>query len=86
MADILRDSPWGRWYLNKKAAGHLFYRHATFYSLEELQGLLARAGLALAGGSSTLTQRPEGPPAAEPSYSGIRRGASFVCLRAGAPI
>jgi hypothetical protein len=72
--------------LDKKKAGHLFYRHATFYSLKELQGLLARAGLAFAGASSTLTQRPGGPPAAEPVYDGIRPAASFVCLRAGAPI
>jgi SAM-dependent methyltransferase len=85
VADILRDSPWGRWYLDHKAAGHPFYRHATFYSLEELQGLLARAGLAFAGASSTLVQFPGGPPAAESAYDGIEPGASFVCLRAGFP-
>lgn len=85
VADILRDSPWGCWYRDKKAAGHPFYRHATFYSLEELQGLLVRAGLALAGTSSTLTQPPGDLPTAEPVYDGIRPGASFVCLRAGVP-
>jgi SAM-dependent methyltransferase len=85
VADILRDSPWGRWYLDRKAAGHLFYRHATFYSLEELQGLLARAGFALAGASSTLALPPEASRADEPAYDGIRPGASFVCVRAGAP-
>lgn len=87
IADVLRDSAWGRWYLwylEKKATGHLFYRHATFYSLEELKGLLARAGFALAGASSTLTQAPEGPLVVEPAYEGIRQGASFVCLLARA--
>jgi ubiquinone/menaquinone biosynthesis C-methylase UbiE len=85
VGDILRDSPWGRRYLDKKAAGDLFYRHATFYSLEELQGWLARAGLAFAGASSTLTQPPNESVTAEPVYDGIRPGASFVCLRAGVP-
>jgi len=85
VADILRDSAWERWYLDKKAADHPFYRHATFYSLEELQGLLARAALTLAGASSTLAQPPEAPPAAEPAYDGIRPGASFACLLAKAP-
>jgi hypothetical protein len=82
VVDILRNSPWGRWYLDKKAAGHLFYRHATFYSLEELQGLLVRAGFALAGAASTLAQPPEASLAGEPAYDGIRPGASFVCWRA----
>ncbi len=85
VADILRESPWGRWYLNNKAAGHPFYRHATFYSLGELQGLLAGADLTLAGASSTLAQPPETSPAAEPAYDGIRPGASFVCLLARSP-
>lgn len=85
VADILRDSPWGRWYADKKAAGHPFYRHATFYSLEELRGLLVRAGFAFAGATSTLTQRPGGLPTAESAYDGIRPGASYVCLRAGVP-
>ena len=85
VADILRDTPWGRWYLDKKAAGHPFYRHATFYSLEELQGFLVRAGLAFAGASSTLTRPPGGPPTAESASDGITPGASFVCVRAGVP-
>ena len=85
VADILRDSLWGRWYLDKKAAGDLFYQHAGFYSLEELQELLVRAGLAFAGASSTLTQPPSESVTAEPVYDGIRPGASFVCLRAGVP-
>ncbi len=80
VADILRDSAWGRWYLEKKKAGDLFYRHAVFYSLAELEELLTRAGFALAGASSTLAHPPEGPPAAEKASEGIRSGSSFVCL------
>lgn len=82
IADIIRDSAWGRWYLEKKSGGHPFYRHATFYSLEELQDLLTAAGFALAGAASAITQVRGGPLAAEPAYEGLRKGASFVCLLA----
>lgn len=82
VADILRDSAWGRWYLNRKKAGHMFYRHAAFYTLEELEALLARARFTLAAASSTLAHSPEGPPDGERAYEGIRSGVSFVCLLA----
>lgn len=80
VADILRDSAWGRWYLEKKGAGHPFYRHATFYTLQELEGLLTGAGFVLAAVASAITQPPGGPLAPEPAYKGLERKASFVCL------
>ncbi len=50
---VLGDRPWGqwylqkkRWYLQKKREGHLFYRYATFYTFEEVVGLLAAGGFA----------------------------------------
>jgi len=84
VADILRDSAWGRSYLERKRAGHLFYRHATFYTMQELEGLLASAGFVLAGVTSAITQAPGDALAAEPAYAGMRPGASFVCLLARA--
>jgi len=82
IADILRESPWGRWYSEKKAAGHPFYRYATFYTLEDLEGSLADAGLVVAGAASAITQAPGGALAAEPAYQGLEEGASFICLLA----
>ncbi len=84
IADILRDSAWGRSYLEKKRAGHLFYRHATFYTMQELEELMASVGFVLAGVTSAITQVPGGSLAAEPAYEGIRPGASFVSLLAKA--
>lgn len=84
-AGVLRDGAWGRRYLEQAAGGHLFYRYASFYSARELQDLLAQAGFALAGASSTLARPPEEGSTVEPVYDGIRDGASFACLRAGVP-
>jgi hypothetical protein len=80
IADILRDSAWGRWYLEKKLAGHPFYRHATFYTNQELQGFLTEVGFVLAEVASAVTQVPGGPLYAEPAYKGLEPKASFVCL------
>jgi ubiquinone/menaquinone biosynthesis C-methylase UbiE len=80
VADLLRDSAWGRLYLEKKRAGHLFYRHATFYTAPELKAFLSDAGFALAGVTSALTQLPGGPLLPEPAYRGWQPKASFVCL------
>lgn len=80
VADILRDSPWGRWYFEKKRASHPFYRHAIFYAMQELEGFLTGAGFALAGVTSAITQKPGGPLVPEPAYEGWQPEASFVCL------
>lgn len=85
VAGVLRDGAWGRRYLEQAAGGHLLYRYASFYSARELQDLVAQAGFALAGASSTLARPPEAAPSVEPVYDGVRDGASFACLRAGVP-
>jgi len=80
IADILRDSAWGRWYLQKKLAGHPFYRHATFYTMQELQGFLTGVGFVLAEVASAITQVPGDTLYAEPAYKGSEPKASFICL------
>ncbi len=55
---VLRDSIWGRFYLTKKRKGHRFYRHATFYSYQEVTDLLEHAGFAVEKVISTLFQKP----------------------------
>jgi SAM-dependent methyltransferase len=82
LADVLRDSAWGRWYQERKAAGHPFYRHAVFYSFDELVYLLTDAGFAPTAVTSAITQAPGGVPVPEPPYQGRKAGASFVCLQA----
>ena len=82
VADILKDSPWGRFYLQKKAEGHTFYRQATFYTLDELRRMLEEVGLRIVASSSTLVQRPGHNPKPEEALDGIAPGAGFVCLLA----
>lgn len=84
VADILRDRPWGQWYLRLKQVDHPFYRHATFYTFEELEHLLAGAGLATRRVSSAITQPPGGSLAAEEAFEGLHPAASFACLLAQA--
>lgn len=84
VADVLRDSPWGQWYLQQKQAGHPFHRHATFYTPEELERLLTGTGLAVTRVTSAITQLPGGFLAVEEAFERVHPGASFVCLLAEA--
>lgn len=77
---IDRESAWGRWYLEKKAAGHLFYRHARFFSAAEVQHWLEASGLRVTRFASTLLQPPGDDPRPEAPVEGLVPGAGFVCL------
>lgn len=55
---VLRDSPWGQYYLTKKNEGHRFYKHAIFYSYQEATQLLEHTGFAVDKAVSTLFQKP----------------------------
>jgi SAM-dependent methyltransferase len=55
---VLRDSFWGQFYLRKKESGHRFYKHATFYSYEEISNLLDQTGFSIIQVVSTLFQKP----------------------------
>ena len=56
---VLRESPWGKFYQRKQQQGHRFYKYATFYSYDELIGLLEEAGFLLEKVVSTLFQKPD---------------------------
>lgn len=77
---VPRDSEWGRHYIELGRRGHPFYRHARFYTVEELLNIAYEAGLRLEGAVATITyppgvgERVEGPV----EYTG---GEGFVCLR-----
>jgi SAM-dependent methyltransferase len=40
---VLKESPWGRFYEQKKKQGHRFYKHATFYRYNDVIKLLEQA-------------------------------------------
>jgi len=82
---VLRDSPWGQLYGGKKEEGHRFYKHATFYSFEEVEALLLQAGFTIEGVLSTLFQEPGNVKHLEPSQRGFSSTAGFVAIWAKKP-
>ena len=83
VADVIADSPWGRFYQEQKRTGHPFYAEARFFTLGQLYHLLRHVGLNVTSSVSTLVQPPDtaGIVAEQPIH-GLVREASFVCLRA----
>jgi SAM-dependent methyltransferase len=78
---ISRDSEWGRLYQQKKEEGHRYYKHASFYSIDEVESLLSFAGFTVIRYASCLVQDPEGVSLVEdPSDHPERCG--FVCIEA----
>jgi SAM-dependent methyltransferase len=55
---VLKESPWGQFYLTKKGEGHRFYKYATFYSYQEVERLLMDSGFTVEKVVSTLFQKP----------------------------
>ncbi|MCP8309274.1 MAG: methyltransferase domain-containing protein [archaeon] len=76
---ILKDSPWGRLYEEKKKAGYKFYSHAKFYTIHELKKLIAEQGSSIVEVKSTLSYSPSEEERAEEPVKGYK--GSFVCLR-----
>lgn len=52
------ESPWGCFYRERAAAGHLFYSQARFFTLSELKQVARSAGLRPERSASTLFQAP----------------------------
>lgn len=77
---VLRESPWGRFYQAKKEAGHRFYRYATFYSYEDVTGLLDQAGFVVERVVSTLFQRPAHVEHMESPRDGLSADAGFTII------
>lgn len=53
-----RGTPWADAYAARGRQGHPIYRHARFYTVTDVERLLARAGLQVFGQRSTLRQPP----------------------------
>jgi SAM-dependent methyltransferase len=77
---VLRESPWGEFYEQKKQEGHRFYKYATFYRYYEVVSLLEQAGLTLEEVVSTLFQKPGRVEHMEEPRSGYDPEAGFTVL------
>jgi SAM-dependent methyltransferase len=80
---VLRESPWGQFYQQKKAEGHRFYKYATLYSYDEVVKLLVQAGFVTEQIISTLFQKPEGVQHIEDPKEGYFPDAGFTIIVAG---
>ena len=80
---VLKESPWGKFYQIKKQEGHRFYRHATFYSYQEVQRLLTDSGFTIEKIISTLFQKPGEVKEIEVPRDGFSTYAGFTVIVAG---
>ena len=80
---ILRESPWGRLFENKKKQGHRFYKHATFCRRDEVVALLGQTGFAVEKVVSTLFQKPGNVEHIELPREGFSPNAGFTVIMAG---
>jgi len=80
---VLKESPWGRFYQQKKDEGHRFYKYATFYSRNEAVRLLVETGFVTEKTISTLFQKPAGVQNMEEPREGYFPDAGFTIIVAG---
>lgn len=80
---VLKESPWGQFYQQKKAKGHRFYRYANFYSCDEIVKLLVQEGFVTEKIISTLFQKPENVQHVEEPKEGYFPDAGFTIIVAG---
>jgi len=80
---VLKDSPWGNFYEQKKKLGHRFYKHATFYEYDDVVTLLEEAGFLVKEVISTLFQKPGKVEHLELPRKGFFPDASFLVIVAG---
>ena len=80
---VLKESPWGKFYQQKKDEGHRFYKYATFYSHNEVIRLLTQAGFVTERTISTLFQKPEDVQNMEIHREGYYLDAGFTIIVAG---
>ncbi len=79
VAFIDADSPWGRFYQEKKKDSP-FYRVATFYSFSQVERMLEEAGFKVERVVETLFQPPGRDSYSEEEPVEGRKGGSFVVV------
>jgi len=77
---VLRDSPWGQFYLTRKKERHRFYKLATFYSYQEVTELLEHTGFTVEKVISTLFQKPNEIEVMELPREGFFSDAGFTIV------
>jgi len=77
---INRESPWGQLYMKKKAEDHSIYKHANFYTVDDVVTMIEKTGMEIKAYSSTLCQPPTEVPYKETAHKGLTEGAGFVCI------
>ena len=77
---VLKESPWGKLYQQKKNEGHRFYKQATFYSRDEVVKLLVQAGFVTEKIVSTLFQKPGEVHRMEVPKEGYSPDAGFTII------
>jgi len=77
---VLRENAWGQLYHAKKEQGHRFYRHANFYSYQEVSAFLEHAGFTIEQVMSTLFQRPQEVKELESPQEGFSTDAGFTVI------
>ena len=80
---VPRDSSWGRFYLERRRESP-FYRVARFYTVDEVEEMMHRAGLQPRLYVSTLHREPWQEPQQEQPSLGDKSG-GFVCIKAVKP-
>jgi SAM-dependent methyltransferase len=79
---VLKESPWGQLYSTKKTEGHRYYKHAIFYTYEEVAELIFQAGFGIERIISTLFQRPGKVHYVERHRNGYDPRAGFTIITA----
>lgn len=79
---INSESPWGEFYAKKQAEGHPIYKHARFFSIDEIVDLISTAGFTYLASSSALTQLPATSQCEDDAYDGIVSNSGFICILA----
>jgi len=80
---VLKESPWGKFYQQKKKQGHRFYKYATFYRYDEVAKLLEQGGFSIEQVISTLFRRPDKVKGMELPQRGYSSSAGFTVIVAG---
>ena len=80
---VLKESPWGKFYREKKEEGHRFYKYATFYSYNDLTELLKQTGFSTERVISTLFQKPGEVKGMELPQGDYSPDAGFTIIVAG---
>jgi SAM-dependent methyltransferase len=80
---VLKESPWGQLYQQKKDEGHRFYRYANFYTRDGVVRLLAQAGFVIEKIVSTLFQKTGEVQHSEEPKEGYSPNAGFTIIAAG---